>query len=835
MRIFSYNWYRIISGTAMRILLGLFFLIIAPQIFAGPFDPPPTDESVAILGTIFGNAVGDIYLGGVSNPVLYQMIEKLNFIIIAVGAVVISYVAVTSVIHTSHEGTILGKSWSALWIPLRSIIGMSMLVPTPTTGYSLIQVSVMWLILQGIGIADELWTITMNGLANGVSAAVGTITDPKILPTGKAIAPLLLEAELCMQSVIALANPNGDSFVYQHGTEIQSFDEIQNTVTTTGSKPYYFGIDNDGAYASVKGIKYFGFRNTNYPQPDAKVVCGSVNVSATVRLKEYPKPIQDLYPIVPSQPPTALENFLAQEAMLIYNTKISAFDAMLGLFKPIAQGYVNGTYAPANHPTSFKPQAPPGAVLNAAQAYAAKMSGLVIPSGAANISITSTAPTQPTQQTSGIGQFIQGSSITDVSLETKTIIDQGNTAGWISAGSFYFILNKTLLATQFASAAEAFNPADFNIPLCNNPNSSCLQGIAQYDLGTPENAPILNANIDPGVDRNFIAQNLADGYFYAQQELGAASQIGGLGTPGKSSLNMFLDWDGLNSTVASAMTTIFDGGTANVDPLLAHAKLGRIIMMSVEGIVMTVIALRILFGFLAWLPSPGIGSVATLSIVMGVLLLMFPVLGMLWSFGALLAIYCPLIPFMIFGVGALGWFLTVVEAMVSAPIISIGLLLPAGEELGRAEGAIMILANLFFRPALMILGFLFAGKVYKAFVTIVDVGMGSIFETIAVDTLFSIVIVVVIYTSFILSATNICFSLIYALPDRVLRWIGGKEEHTNAGALEEVKGFVEAAGEQVGSGLSDVGKKNLGKAQQLLSKAAFKKSTGGNNPPGRGQ
>ena len=80
--------------------------------------------------------------------------------------------------------------------------------------------------------------------------------------------------------------------------------------------------------------------------------------------------------------------------------------------------------------------------------------------------------------------------------------------------------------------------------------------------------------------------------------------------------------------------------------------------------------------------------------------------GFLYIQGATLAIYLPLIPFIIFLLSSLGWFICVIEAVIAAPMVAVGLMWPEAQNeiLGRAEPAIMMLLNLFLRPVLMILG-----------------------------------------------------------------------------------------------------------------------------------
>ena len=99
-------------------------------------------------------------------------------------------------------------------------------------------------------------------------------------------------------------------------------------------------------------------------------------------------------------------------------------------------------------------------------------------------------------------------------------------------------------------------------------------------------------------------------------------------------------------------------------------------------------------------------------------IVMLPVMAMAmpvvlaWSIvmlgiGMTTAYYVPLIPYMIFTFGAIAWLMAVIEAMVAAPIVALGVIHPEGHDaFGKGEAAIMILMNVFLRPAMMIIGYI---------------------------------------------------------------------------------------------------------------------------------
>ena len=73
--------------------------------------------------------------------------------------------------------------------------------------------------------------------------------------------------------------------------------------------------------------------------------------------------------------------------------------------------------------------------------------------------------------------------------------------------------------------------------------------------------------------------------------------------------------------------------------------------------------------------------------------------------GATLGYYVPMYPYIMFSFGCLGWMIAILEAMVAAPLIALGLTHPEGHDfLGKAEQAIMLLLGIFLRPVLMVVG-----------------------------------------------------------------------------------------------------------------------------------
>ena len=168
--------------------------------------------------------------------------------------------------------------------------------------------------------------------------------------------------------------------------------------------------------------------------------------------------------------------------------------------------------------------------------------------------------------------------------------------------------------------------------------------------------------------------------------------------------------------------------------------------------------------------------------------IMMALLMVLFVEGIMIAVYVPLIPAIIYIFTAIGWFVAVIEAMVAAPLVALGITHPEGHDmLGKAEQAVMLILGVFLRPVLMVIG-LIAGMLLSiialtllnnAFTQVVasSMGFGAFCGTFS------------IYCALVIQLVTQAYSLIYMVPDRVMRWLGQGVESGLAGqALQAAEG-----------------------------------------------
>lgn len=187
--------------------------------------------------------------------------------------------------------------------------------------------------------------------------------------------------------------------------------------------------------------------------------------------------------------------------------------------------------------------------------------------------------------------------------------------------------------------------------------------------------------------------------------------------------------------------------------------------------------------------------------------------GTLLTMGIIMSVYIPMLPFLLFLFGAVGWLMSVVEAIVAAPLVALGMTHPEGHDLlGKSEQALILLLGVFIRPITLLFGILIAIVVAQVVFKLFNMSFAfvaiSLYAT-QVEQESSMVVlgmisagIILVYVYAMLSVIEQSYSLIYQVPDRILRWIGGPPDQSMAGQLaEQAKGESQQAAGQVGSGL----------------------------------
>ncbi|HDR9058081.1 TPA: DotA/TraY family protein, partial [Burkholderia vietnamiensis] len=236
---------------------------------------------------------------------------------------------------------------------------------------------------------------------------------------------------------------------------------------------------------------------------------------------------------------------------------------------------------------------------------------------------------------------------------------------------------------------------------------------------------------------------------------------------GGSGADRIIAWFATGKSVVDS--TLSGGGQVNANPLLAVVELGHSMMWWGEG-AFTAASSVSLLGVI-----PRVSNVMQLvyTIISGPFALMFSVLV---GGGAMLAVYLPMIPTLMWYTAVFSWVVTLAEAVIAAPVWMCMHLHPAGEETGKAASGYSLILSLTVRPALMVLGLCMAieilplagGFVMGTFAIAFHMSVTSghfagLFITLAGCVMFVTTMVLIIRKT---------FSLIHVIPDQILTWIG---------------------------------------------------------------
>lgn len=185
----------------MKKFLPLILLLAVPAIAAEPatapglhaFTPPPDDIAVRYLRQIFGTIVDGRGTGN-EQSLLGVMMGVFNTAVLFLAMLFVLYTTIKGTVDSAHDGVLLGKTMSAVYVPIRTVAGTALLLPL-ASGFSLLQVAMIWLAMQGVGVADSIWQTAIGHFAT--RGTLGHINVPDARP----LAANILRAEACMAAM----------------------------------------------------------------------------------------------------------------------------------------------------------------------------------------------------------------------------------------------------------------------------------------------------------------------------------------------------------------------------------------------------------------------------------------------------------------------------------------------------------------------------------------------------------------------------------------------------------------------------------------------------------
>ena len=782
------------------------------------FQLAPNDKSIEYLGRIFGTMNGVLTQDGGpagSLSLLGTMFRTFNSIVLVIGVLVVVYITVVGVLATAQEGEFLGKKWNSLWVPLRVVLGIAALVPTGS-GYSTLQIVMMWVIVQGIGAADVLWTTALKyidtagspyaqvtipgpGAQNAIESLYqGLVCDITARQTGTDPAALKKGGYYCSGSNSQFCKQGPPTFdPNAAGTSMTFGPEGACGKITYCDLAAECSGGSGGQANSVKCAACQGQRLALakiFPVLTA-VASEQVNADASYRDFYYTSTTTAnkadwnwIYEYCSAQSPAIPRD------QCCVPTKIPLQTCKA----PLGKGG-NANFPSPN--AQGLPQNPSDeAVINLYWQH--RIKALV---GGSDFIQTSVGMYLDTI-TKSVTDYISAQALNNPSALGGKLQDAQET-GWIFAGSYYYTIaemnDNNLTSSIPKLEAEAKSPAQT------------------------------------------VMNNYRNNFEAAGTLMSQSSGQSGMFSATPSMQRMGSAFGSANNTTAKAFSTTTSGSSGS-NPLSQLQITGTVLLVTAQILTVVVIALTFVLGIVgaiaAFVLGTGIHNPVNPALQLIYLILVpitFALIGFMISTGSMLGVYVPLIPYVVFTFGALGWMTSCIEAMVAGPLVALGILSPSAqhEVLGKAEPALMLLFSIFLRPSLMIFGLMaamllatvYVDMVNYAFWTTVVSSFGESEGGVLIYNPLQMILFLCAYVMLIVTGLNKCFAAIYLVPQGVMGWIGGQAaQYGEESSLSGVKGGVDAGAagaKQTGEMAKDTSKSMGGEGEKLAGskKAAEEK------------
>ncbi|PJO21653.1 DotA/TraY family protein [Burkholderia glumae] len=218
------------------------------------FTPPSTDWIMVHVMPLLGAG------SDASASPFSPLFSILNTAVMTIGGLIAAYVMFASIASTAHDGEMLGKQWSSMWVPIRSTLGMAMILPVKG-GFCLIQLIVLWLATQGIGLADTVWTAYLSNWTQQTA----TYTSPVLDVKARALFESLVLSNVCYESVRGMYA----SASAEDQADLDWLNQGKNVPSSVGAA-WFSNLDANGA-----GTAGYNFGDLG----SAYGACGNVTVT----------------------------------------------------------------------------------------------------------------------------------------------------------------------------------------------------------------------------------------------------------------------------------------------------------------------------------------------------------------------------------------------------------------------------------------------------------------------------------------------------------------------------------------------------------------------------
>lgn len=704
---------------------------------------------------------------------LSKTMTILNSAVLLVGGILAAYTLIAGTMSTAHDGEMLGKKWSSMWLPVRTALGTAMILPA-AGGFCAAQVMVLWFITQGVGLANSLWNQYASNPSDGA-----VITTTASFQQLDSIAKNAFLNNVCMIKAQEMWN--------------KSYSR-----ESSGTKPEFTmdkGVDQTtGAYLFKYGVIGKSEMSTNIRA--ASTACGIISLENPAGADAAKSNQNEAQAAGQAAAYGASYNYMPKDisgkVSSITQTHATQFEAMNDAMKALAQQYVADN----------------------------------------NINIQAGVDKAVTTYITNIDKSVREKFSNG--KEWDTFKDDVKKDGWIMAGAWNMKLIRIQDALNGAAhkipsvGTQGMSYTDIakDVRLAN------IMDKVKQDMGRTTSASKYTTGLDSNIRNKGDTFDPNSVFDKNAEDSENASKIGtGIQDVANKSMSValsgFLSGNVINGLKSGSITVFGSEATTTslqaVNPLLAMKSLGDTLTYAGWSIMGGAAALGgTLAGFGTLTGNWVSGALQTVMVVM-------PIVVPLWMAGDTLSVILPMLPYIMwFGV-TIGWMVLCLEAMIAAPLWVVVHLHPDGDGVvGRGGAGYSLVLSLTLRPALMILGLISAYTMLPILGGILNETFSGAFGMVAAGGYVGIVeslAVIGVYIGMMFMIVRKAFSLIHVVPDEIMKWIGGTAgANMGAYAQSAAKGaeaamFTNAALNQMSHSTTGIG--NL--SREVMGNKASKK------------
>jgi conjugal transfer/type IV secretion protein DotA/TraY len=766
----------------LSIILSLVLSMLMPMVASADNTvqttaPYKVAEKDYFLGVVLKGFLGDVVkkdATGADDVVasagnLGEIFRTFNYGVAFFGTLMVTFITVIGVLQSGNDGEFLGRRWSSMWVPFRFATGSALMLPLTSSGYSFVQAIILWVVLQGVGFADSIWSTVVTKMFNQKTAQVWGTID------GAAVARAVVLSEVCSAAV---------------ARETSAEPVVEDPVV-----PKYYEMPSaaiaDQGNARVKNIKYLGkwgveqsvFSWTNVGINDR--ICGQVSLQITMS-------DDDIY--------KDARKDIAEQHM-------ASMKSMASKIRPLAVSYVD-----AFHNTNLQD---PGALIQAHNKLMEQIQPLgdVYRDEIANIADAS------------IQHATNGATYGGQYGPPSTVGATGNAAmmkdlGFVSAGMYYIDMTRVHGAVrQAVTTPPAYTEPDLrgvkgreeNIKLIIDAFKSASAPVTSTANENAKNVNKPGANITapPKIDADIFRddETAPDGGSFLTNLSNSLAKwiinvLFGVGNSMNGNSGGTAQWSqyaGQNPILEAGSTVYGTGSINNNTSSLMQLKNKGDNILDVAGLLLTTYAVATGFaaaGVFGSIAAPIVGVIPAgvagggLGLLAAAMPMIYAIAFAMVAFGFTLSIYLPMVPYVLWIGGIAGYLILIAEALVASSLWAVMLMHPSGEGMTsqHSERGVMLILGLFARPALMLMGLVTGMFMVEPLVQLInDTFTYAMFSVQGgtVSLLFAIFGFCAIYVSLLITAINKCFAMIHLMPDKVLRWIGGGGEQLGETEFEQ--------------------------------------------------